>query len=595
MLVYVLLSYLPASTSHIVAAPKTTTMNKPFPAGGGYYPSSPSTSGRGGRYKNSTSIMLVDVPNMNDDDILMTSQSSGSSRGGGSSSHGGGDAGGGGRVIKKKKYSAIVPPPPSASIVPLDERIKYIEYKDHDEMDINHDIDEIITCDASTSTSSSQHRRNRNNMRINSREGVGSGGLQSSPRLQQQQNQLKQNQQKHLLSSRFGESSNEFASRLQQLQQQHHHVGEEEDEEGRGPITTMRNNGNDNTPTALDKTTNNSSRNGTISRNSAIFEILWGQDGIYIERGAITTVDNHHSYNNTYSSSNQHEEDDDDDSEYSDDRTIRRNGMKHDISTMRKLEQHKIQYRCQKLFSRCSGRLLQPLMSYMREDLGISQPIWVLSCGIVCFVVVLTVGVLISMTISHHIEQHQEDGGGAGASYTLSVAQLASMSNSDRLILAEQIDHICDKLHSTTSTVSGEMSSEDGGKCWSLCHEKRCCFVEQDSRRRLDNKTRNEDSPKISFSQQRMKWRQGGRQHEEQTQYRGHRRLQLAHSNIPGETDFTYIAHKVSGSETNNTTDNATTSTESAVTNEEGEEESCTNDPNEYCTVYAGCAPVFGK
>lgn len=75
--------------------------------------------------------------------------------------------------------------------------------------------------------------------------------------------------------------------------------------------------------------------------------------------------------------------------------------------------------------------------------------------------------------------------------------------------------------------------------------------------------------------------------------------LQLAHLNIPGENDFTYVAHKVYGYNMDPASDTATTaSAESAVvTSEEegGGMDNCATDPDEFCMVYAGCAPLFRK
>jgi hypothetical protein len=572
----------------------------PPPSPGGYPSNSPSVCSRG-RY-NATAIMLVDVPNMNDDDALMASSCS--SRGSGSRDGGGSDS------MMKKCSDEAVASAAARSRMPLHDRIQYIELKDDDGGggELQHEIDEIATV-----ASSSASLRNHQHMKKGNRSGRlgvetnSTGRIKQSKLQYQQQQEHEQKQQIYTLSSKSNESNNEFGTRRQlqnslrrqhyhqpqlaQPQQQpprrerHQHENREENQADR-PVSRMKNGDKINIPRGSGKTTDHGNISGSsiISRNSAIFEILWGQDGIYNENGAITTVGN----NLTTSSNHSDRDDDDDDSEYYCDGTIRRRGIKKVGSTMR-LENHrtKIHHRCQKLFSSCGCSVRLP--TYLTDDLGIVKPITALSCGFVCFAAVMTIGILIALSVSHHVVHKRgvEIGGegvAGGVSYTLSVAEIASMSNADRLIFAERIDHICDKRNST-SIVGNYLSSEDsdggGGECWSFCREKQCCFVGEGSRRRLSD-TATKDEHSIPLSQRRTWLRIDVF---EQNQQHEHRLLQLAQTNIPGETDFTYIAHKVHGSNTN------TKDTETAS----GESENCVNDPDEFCMVYAGCAPLFGK
>ncbi len=529
---------------------------------------------------------------MNDDDVMMTSSSCGSSSRG-SGSRDGGDAKKKKkkRTTKKEKYlDDAAASATTRTIVSLDERIKYIEFIDGIGGEVDRDVDEITTFASSTSSSSSMRR----NQSINMMGQCSRSGREPNHHHHQQQQQQQQKKKRHLVPSLRHDRN--VQQSWQQLGQQHPQVDYPNNEGG-----------NDNNDSDNDNNNNDRPNGNNIPRNVNHHHHPSSSHNHASHTGS-------KNYNGNQDEKDDDDDDDDDEREYYCDGTIpRRREMtkKNDSQLLEK--RTNIHHRCQKVFGswccNCFYSVRKLLASYflLDDDVGIIfHPIMALSCGFVCLAVVMTIGVWIVMSVSQHVISQNnvvsagEQGGGGGvdgASHALGLAEVASMSNTDRLILAERIDRICDKL-------GNEWSSEDGGdggggECWSLCHEKRCCFAEEGTRRQLSETATTKDTRSI-ISRRRMRRRRGHDAYGHKQYHVPRRRLQLAHSNIPGENDFTYIAHKVYGSNTDSASGTATTaSAESVVVTSEEEEgggmDNCANDPDEFCMVYAGCAPLFGK
>ena len=191
--------------------------------------------------------------------------------------------------------------------------------------------------------------------------------------------------------------------------------------------------------------------------------------------------------------------------------------------------------------------------------------------------------------------------------------EVSKMNNSEKLKLAEWINHSCGKLHMTRS------SSEES-ECQLLCQEKECCFVDDPSSKESstatpeDTNPTEDTGPNPSFLRHRYR-RVIAENNDPEMVYMG----------IPGEEGFEYAAPKeeeelTSPPEEANQTVVTTKEEMAVVPNEQPikEEtieiaaqndvvstftkvqekeheiiENCVSDPEMFCLTYTGCGPLF--